>query len=185
METSDGKNKLCRYCGEEIPADSGRCQFCGSLLDEKTASYSVPRGKGSQVTLAYISDPLNDSEPAMAEEQNTEADYGKSVHEPVQAEEGQEQVQEPAKMQEPEQEEQEHRKALSNAKKVFTTMICTLIPGIGQLVGVIIGIILSNIEGDEDRNSFGRALLVSSVFAFLVSCIGYFLIVLAFMFVMP
>ena len=57
--------------------------------------------------------------------------------------------------------------------KVFITTICNLVPGIGQLVGVIIAIVFMNTEGDTDKRSFGLALLVSSIVVFVlwsISC---------------
>ena len=63
--------------------------------------------------------------------------------------------------------------SLTNAMKVFITTICNFIPGIGQLVGVIIAIVFMNTEGDTDKRSFGVALLVSSIVVFVlwsISC---------------
>jgi|GEM_PF-711747 len=62
--------------------------------------------------------------------------------------------------------------SISNAMKVFITTICNIIPGIGQLVGVIIAIVFMNSEGDTDKRSFGLALLVSSIAIFVFWCIS-------------
>ena len=70
--------------------------------------------------------------------------------------------------------------ALSNGMKVFITAICSIIPGIGQLAGIIISIVFLNAEEDEDRKSFGAALLIASLIVFFVTCVFYFLIGLAF-----
>ncbi|NLL05387.1 MAG: hypothetical protein GX270_06270 [Clostridiaceae bacterium] len=63
--------------------------------------------------------------------------------------------------------------SLTNAMKVFITTICNFVPGIGQLIGVIIAIVFMNNEDDTDKRSFGVALLVSSIVVFVlwsISC---------------
>lgn len=61
-----------------------------------------------------------------------------------------------------------HKPPMSNGMKVFLTTICNLIPGIGQIAGVIIAIVLMNAEGDPDRKSFGLALLITSLIMFVI-----------------
>lgn len=61
------------------------------------------------------------------------------------------------------------KKPLGNGRKVFIVTLSNLVPGIGQLFGAISAIAFMNTEGDKDRKSFGSALLVSSVIAFVVS----------------
>ena len=78
---------------------------------------------------------------------------------------------------------QENRKPLSNGLKVLLTMIAT-IPLLGQLVGIIMAIIYMNSEGDADRKSFGKALLIGTLVIFLVAClccIAYFVFAFYFM----
>lgn len=70
--------------------------------------------------------------------------------------------------------------SISNAMKVFITSICSLIPGIGQLVGVIIAIVFMNTEGDTDKRSFGLALLVNSIIIFVIMCISCCVLMIAF-----
>lgn len=57
--------------------------------------------------------------------------------------------------------------------KVFMVTLSNLVPGIGQLFGVISSIVFMNTEGDTDRKSFGTALLVSSVISFVVSMAAF------------
>jgi hypothetical protein len=63
---------------------------------------------------------------------------------------------------------------LSNGLKVFLTMLFTLLPGIGQLAGIITAIVFMSADGDNDRRSFGVALLVASLAMFVLSCLGCF-----------
>lgn len=66
------------------------------------------------------------------------------------------------------------RKPMSNGLKVFLTMLFALLPGIGQIAGVITAIVFMNTDGDEDRRSFGVALLIAMLVMFVLSCIGCF-----------
>ena len=65
---------------------------------------------------------------------------------------------------------------LSNGLKVFLTMLFTLLPGIGQLAGIITAIVFMSTDGDNDRRSFGVAILVASLAMFILSCLGCFIL---------
>lgn len=71
--------------------------------------------------------------------------------------------------------------SLSNGMKVFFTSMCNLLPGIGQLIGVIMAIVFMNAEGDADKKSFGVALLISSIVSFVLVSIacGILIVILA------
>lgn len=62
--------------------------------------------------------------------------------------------------------------SLSNAMKVFLTSLSNFIPGLGQLIGVIMAIVFMNSEGDTDKRSFGLALLVNSIIVFVIWAIS-------------
>ena len=72
------------------------------------------------------------------------------------------------------------RKPISNGMKVFLTILFTVIPGIGQLAGLITAIVFMNAEDDADRKSFGVALLIATIIMFVLSCIFCFVAFLAF-----
>jgi len=67
------------------------------------------------------------------------------------------------------------REPLSNGLKVFLTILFTVLPGIGQLAGIITAIVFMN-AADKDRKSFGVALLVACLVLFVLVCIGCFVI---------
>jgi hypothetical protein len=69
-------------------------------------------------------------------------------------------------------------KKLSNQKKVYTTAFCSIVPGLGQIIGAIAGIAYMN-EEDEDMRSFGMALLAVSVVVFILTLGFYFVLGLA------
>ncbi len=56
---------------------------------------------------------------------------------------------------------------LSNAVKVLLSIIA-VIPGIGQLTGIIASIIFMSDDRDTDRKSFGKALLAASLILFAI-----------------
>ncbi|HPD01496.1 MAG TPA: hypothetical protein PLA01_09140 [Acetivibrio sp.] len=61
--------------------------------------------------------------------------------------------------------------SMGNGVKVFLVTLSNLLPGIGQLIGVIAGIVFMNAEEDKDKKSFGRAILISSMVVFLIMMI--------------
>ncbi|HOM02382.1 MAG TPA: zinc ribbon domain-containing protein [Acetivibrio sp.] len=72
------------------------------------------------------------------------------------------------------------KKSLGNGMKVFMVMLSNLLPGIGQLFGVIAAIVFMSVEGDKDRKSFGKALLISSVIAFVITVLAFAFLTLCF-----
>lgn len=62
------------------------------------------------------------------------------------------------------------RPSINNALKVLCTSACSLVLGLGQLIGVIIAIVCMNSEGDTDKRSFGLALLVNCIIIFVFWC---------------
>jgi hypothetical protein len=78
---------------------------------------------------------------------------------------------------------EKREKPLGNGFKVLITMICTVIPCFGQLVGIIAGIIFMSSEDEiygADKRSFGLALLIVNIIMFILSSAFWFLILLAF-----
>lgn len=65
----------------------------------------------------------------------------------------------------------EYTNPMSNTVKVFVSALCTL-PILGQVIGAFLGVFFSTYE-DTDRRSFGRALILLSIFMF-VLYIAYF-----------
>jgi len=187
------------FCGEEIASDAGRCPFCSSILDVRVDN--LQPGEGAPSSFDYPSASPEPAEPSQnppdtgGEEGEIMTQPGEETvqacsreDEPVKPEYGQNPVQMPPAVS---SENALHpgsqgapaaisRKPLSNGIKVLITVLCTLVPGIGQLAGVIAAIIFMNSDGDSDRKSFGLALLVASLALFVLSCISCFIILVAF-----
>jgi hypothetical protein len=70
--------------------------------------------------------------------------------------------------------------SLSNWTKVMLTAVVVLIPGIGQIVGIILGLVFIANDRDADRRSYGAALITVSVIAFIISAIFWFMFAMSF-----
>ncbi|QNU68296.1 hypothetical protein EHE19_007780 [Ruminiclostridium herbifermentans] len=70
--------------------------------------------------------------------------------------------------------------SLSNWTKVMLTALVVLIPGIGQIVGIIFGLVFIANDRDADRRSYGGALITVSVISFIISAIFWFLLAISF-----
>lgn len=174
-----GKSK-CTFCGEEISYDSRRCPYCGSLLETRAPSFKpdIPVSEGYKMegsknilentTLVQDSkfDSVMETASSQKEVPQIKADYSS----------GNEMRNSGFAAEIPRTGMDRHR--LSNGMKVFLTALCTVIPGLGQLIGIIAGIIFMNAEGDEDRKSFGLALLIASLIFFVLSSIFSFVLII-------
>lgn len=172
--------KKCGFCGESIPAHAGRCPYCGSLLE-------VTFDNGYQIN------PDENTVPVREEDKNQDNanQYPNNVsnESPMWQEAAGQQHEQENGTQGGDRANYGNRyipdrnfsnkynsTPLSNGLKVFLTAIFILIPGIGQLAGIITAIVFMNSEGDSDRKSFGVALLVLSLILFVFACIGCFVI---------
>jgi hypothetical protein len=69
--------------------------------------------------------------------------------------------------------------AMSNWTKVFLTALSVLLPGIGQIIGIIAGLIFVSSDINSDKKTFGAALLTVSVIAFVIMAAFWFILILA------
>lgn len=172
-------SKKCITCNELSPADFNKCQYCGSELIELPDNiYSdmnlkisigridenEPRTKDSfqeDGPRTYMEEEADQVETVMEDEQMKFNDiFGfKSDNHVIK--------------------EEPKTKNISNRKKVFLTIICSIIPGLGQLFCLILSLSYINTEDNEDIKSFGQALFVAALVMFVFSCIISFLIALA------
>jgi len=163
--------RKCDFCAESIPVCARRCPYCGSLLK------------------------INRPDSKMGKEENNGADYncegllrreenfgdnsgGKGL---LRTESAACNAAPTAAMPTAQATPSTggRNKLLSNGIKVCLTVISTIIPGLGQLAGIIIAIVLINDEGDADRRSFGTALLVASLCFFVIWLILWFIAIVA------
>lgn len=178
MDNGNENTKKCGYCGSEITVKAGRCPYCGSMLqvnveeniyanpldaEVKSGEGDIASNEKSEDLTGFKADTRQQSDtgPALGSKPvwNTGASYRPDYKMPSAG---------------------NGRGTLSNGLKVFLTILFTVIPGIGQLAGIITAIVFMNADDDADRKSFGVALLVASIVMFLLACIGCFVLTLVF-----
>ena len=166
--------KSCSFCKEDISVGLRRCPYCGSLLDSIEQDTGVI-GVNSDTNITQMCVEQNDDGTIVIKEcteifpalnqGNTENKIATNLsHNPPIP-----------------KSKAAHASDsdLSNGLKVFLTILSTTIPGLGQLIGIIISVVFINSE-DPDRNSFGVALMIASLLLFVISCILIFIVIVAF-----
>lgn len=172
MKITDENKKKCGFCGEDISGNARRCPYCGSLLEVKPdePSPAVPIQETYNSGFDAGISPGDTGESVSVENESTMENKNiiNPVEPPVRQQVSGYEPPKPAR-----------KKPLSNARKVLLTVITSVIPGIGQLIGLITAIVFMNSEDDSDRRSFGVALMIASLIVFVVSCISCFILALA------
>ncbi|MGE5330027.1 MAG: hypothetical protein ACM3KR_11060 [Deltaproteobacteria bacterium] len=135
--------KKCEFCGEAIHINTRRCPFCGSIVSEVPQEV-ITDGEKQAISEEAIEN-RGEKEQAAVGESGDSLTIGYN---------------------------QNSQKPLSNAKKVLITALSCVIPGFGQMLGIIAAIIFMSDEEDADRRSFGKSLLVASlvIFALISIC---------------
>lgn len=173
MAPDNDIRKNCVFCGESIPLRAGRCPYCGSILETRSDDGGVGTGTAGRDGAGNVQDPRSDD----AGGQHNAGTYGRfNAGDSFYAGGG------PNTRGGPGTGGTYNgggpTKPLSNGMKVFLTAVFTLVPGIGQLAGIITAILFMNSEDDGDRKSFGAAILVLSLVMFALSCIAGFIAVI-------
>lgn len=157
MHLNYNAQKMCPFCGENVPVGVGRCPYCGSILETSGDSrITPPEGNADSVDDSVPRN--NDGDMPARQVRDEERPYdphGGYATGP------------------------RYEKApLNNGLKVFLTILFTILPGIGQVAGIITAIVFMS-AADNDRKSFGVALLVACLVLFVFSCIGCFILAIA------
>lgn len=69
---------------------------------------------------------------------------------------------------------------MSNWVKVTLSGIAVFIPGLGQILGIILGLVFVSDDVSSDKRSYGAALITVSVVAFVLSSLFWFIFALTF-----
>jgi hypothetical protein len=143
LENTNNQKKKCTYCGEEIDANAGRCSLCGSLVDRN--AYADTDENKNEIKTIVNEDKQRNEQPISS------FSYSNNFQNiPV-------------------SQAPELNNKLSNGMKVFLTVLSVAVPFLGQIAGIIIAIVYMNSNDDEDRKSFGMALLLASIIFFVLS----------------
>lgn len=165
LEFIGNEYKRCYYCGEKIGIFARRCDFCGSLL--KPELDRIYYNQAYQFNAPNVNQSAYDN--AIIDERVETAGKVESAEKAVNISDLEVKFLPGTYV----------RNRLSNNLKVFITVISSVIPGIGQLIGVILAIIFINSE-EHDMRSFGKALLVSSVILFIITFLLFILAILTY-----
>lgn len=179
---SKPNTKKCTYCDEEVSVDARRCIYCGSLLDNrayelKRDSFSHSQTDEGEIQIQDVRDESADKNAKVDEPPSVmdKADRALEV-----AKESSESAESPGKSTSgQDQDLAMGEKPLSNGIKVLLTVLTCLLPGVGQIIGLISAIVFINTE-EPDRKSFGVALLVVSLVLFMLVCFICYILSLAF-----
>ncbi len=69
---------------------------------------------------------------------------------------------------------------MSNWAKVIISALAVIIPGIGQIVGIILGLVFVSSDNNADKRSYGAALITVSVVVFILSALFWFIFAVTF-----
>ncbi|MCX7841600.1 MAG: zinc ribbon domain-containing protein [Clostridia bacterium] len=163
MESINHNSKKCSFCGEDIRYDAKRCPYCGSLTSLSPETEALRTVYEINADASAVLNEAADEVINSAGEDLEDNPYKRREPNFVM-------VGNPYDYTQEQQIAPKHKaKALSNGKKVFLTALSTIIPGFGQLAGLIAAIVFLNSDEDEDRKSFGQALMVSSLIVFAIN----------------
>ncbi len=182
------RTKRCSYCGEEIAFDDRRCPYCCSLLNDN--QFDTSSFYGNDFVQPYYNGWYPPADNVYNSNQYNQVPPIEPSPIAPQPEMTQNQVFITPEMQgwnniqsQPIQNNSVNTNPEENAFttrfKVFLTAACSVVPGLGQLAGIIISIILLNSEDSEDKRKFGASLMLASVVTFAFQCIMIFLLVIA------
>lgn len=176
--TSIGMKRCC-YCGEDVRQEMRRCPYCGSILDN--AKKENPAAV-SETECIQVEQVNQDAEPKPdMEEVEVRGSFEKANDQRETTDTGANEVWErPAGARPSYAVPVRKSKGLGNGTKVFLTVVASVVPGIGQLVGLIVALVYMNAEEDGDRNSFGRALLAASLIMFVLTCVTWLIMATVF-----
>ena len=171
-------NKRCVTCGELSTEEFDKCQYCGSVLVDNLdyANSDVDtKTIGIEEDIKSVApENLNYNNADKYFEEEFEKDVSEISNDQLQFNNifGFKSENNIPKV-------EVKNKSISNGRKVLLTIICSIIPGFGQLFCLILSLGYMNSEENEDMKSFGQALFVAALVLFVLTCIISFVIALA------
>lgn len=155
--------RKCEFCGEQVHIRSKKCPFCNNVLSDE------PKPE------AIVSDeePKNKDAEFIEDQPKQIVEFNEKTDEEISQNDGEAKFDFSVGTSEPKdyiykaevRHSIEYTRPFSNWAKVFIAAFCT-IPIIGQILGAFIGVFFCTYE-EEDRSSFGKALIALSIGMFL------------------
>lgn len=183
MENQNDNKVKCPFCGYEMEKGTKRCENCASIIGKESnnpfdVSENIDNHDNLNFENSETSEELNGKVDIKFEDQTI---Y--KVNEGAKAEQNQQKYTPYENVYKMNNLIQPAPKALTNGIKVALTALCVLVPIFGQFLGLILSIVFMNSDDElkecDDRRSFGLALLIACVIAFIVSVFWGFVILVA------
>lgn len=182
--TLNATTKSCDYCGETIDFYATRCQYCGSLLKlspHDSSNTQNVQDDGQKATDTDATEITGFYQTELMLEQPKEKEAGPAdhideqhVHFTSSSNNGYSEYHAGSKAG-----VMSGKQQLGNGMKVFLTLLFSFVPGLGQIAGFITAIVLFSSEND-DKRSFGRALIIASIAMFAIHFIIFFFLTIIF-----
>ena len=172
LESND-MEKICSFCGEVINPFQKRCPYCGSLLTKMTEKDTLG---------AEIKETCSNNVEETITEKGDDLVFGNSHEEghsdrellglDDSLESNDTNLPNPVVIDTDSDNAVHH---MGNKMKVFLATIFAIIPGIGQIAGLITAIIFMN-SRSGDKKSYGKALFTACIIVFILTTMFYFLL---------
>jgi hypothetical protein len=141
-------SRMCCCCNESVHIEAIRCPYCGNRFSDQDCENSIVFGD-------YGVDEQNE-------------DF--AVEDPVKEK----------SLISPDMQQRstfiDEGKEVNTVKKVFFVTVANLVPFIGQIFGVIVGMTFTESEKDQDTKTFGYALITVSAISFIVTLLNFYLL---------
>ena len=157
--------KKCEFCGESVHIRSRKCPFCGNVLSEEPLVKEEPEAVSDE-TSEIKAKEVPETEDLPLEERKEEKMEEPNFSFSIGSEEPKDYIYK-AEV----RHSVEYTRPLSNWIKTFLSAFC-VVPFLGQIVGAFFGVYYSAHE-DNDRRSYGSALITLSILIFLFYVIAF------------
>lgn len=164
--------KKCEHCGEAIHIRSQKCPFCNQVVSNVPEEIiKVEESNNSEIENKTFENEVKEEKEEVTTETEGMKDMYNTQPNAVNFVVGNNGEPKDYVYKAEVRHSLEYTNPMSNTVKVFVSALCTL-PIMGQIIGAFLGVFFSTYE-DSDRRSFGRALILLSIFMF-VLYIAYF-----------
>lgn len=196
------ENKVCNFCGESISEYFKRCPYCGSLFegnnkdseqDKQNNEEENQNGKllynnfKKSSDINHKNDPVNkppglnnsSSDSNMQRNIKIDNDAENIKNDPLRKTQQKVGYSSSENSRVNSTSPNENITGMGNGAKVLLTVLTSVIPGIGQIIGAIMGMVFISSNENKDKSSFGTSIIVSSIIMFIVWSLVFGVIIIA------